>query len=195
MDQEHWSDRYRNGKTGWDIGYVSTPLKEYADTLENKDIRILVPGAGNGYEVEYLHELGFSRVYLLDIAGEPLENFIERVPDFPKDHLIQSDFFDHREATYDLILEQTFFCALPPDRRPDYGRHMHDLLSESGLLAGLWFNFPLDPHGGPPYGGDEREYMSYLLPWFELRQWGLADNSIPPRRGREFFGIFQKKQG
>ncbi len=193
MNQEHWSDRYRKGNTGWDIGYVSTPIKEFADSLEDKDIRILVPGAGNGYEVEYLHQMGFSRVYVLDIAPEPLENLMERVPEFPEDRLIRSDFFDYGAATYDLIIEQTFFCALPPERRPDYARHMHELLAESGLLAGLWFNFPLDLHGGPPYGGDEQEYMSYLLPWFEVRQWGIALNSIPPRLGREYFGLFQKK--
>ena len=35
-----WSLRYKEERTGWDIGYPSTPLKEYIDQLE-KVLRIL----------------------------------------------------------------------------------------------------------------------------------------------------------
>ena len=52
--KNYWTNRYSKAKTGWDIGYPSTPLKTYFDQLENKDLRILIPGAGNAYEAEYL---------------------------------------------------------------------------------------------------------------------------------------------
>ncbi|NNK12536.1 MAG: SAM-dependent methyltransferase, partial [Flavobacteriaceae bacterium] len=64
--REFWDQRYLNRKMGWDIGEVSSPLKAYIDQLSSKDIRILVPGAGNGYEVAYLYENGFKDVYALD---------------------------------------------------------------------------------------------------------------------------------
>jgi methyl halide transferase len=62
MDNNYWNTRYLEEQTGWDIGYPSTPLKEYIDQLTNKSIRILIPGCGNGYEGEYLHQNGFTNV-------------------------------------------------------------------------------------------------------------------------------------
>ena len=113
LTKDFWNNRYKNKETGWDIGYASTPLKNYIDQLENKEIRILIPGCGNAYEAEYLHLKGFNNVFLLDIAPMALQQFSERVPDFPKKHLIQENFFEH-QGNYNLILEQTFFCAIKP---------------------------------------------------------------------------------
>lgn len=49
LDAHYWNERYQNSATGWDIGAVSTPLKEYIDQLDSKEIRILIPGCGNAY--------------------------------------------------------------------------------------------------------------------------------------------------
>jgi hypothetical protein len=54
FDKSYWEEKFIKNETGWDIGYVSTPLKEYFDQLTNKDLKILIPGSGNGYEAEYL---------------------------------------------------------------------------------------------------------------------------------------------
>ena len=59
MNDDFWSARYQQGNTGWDIGEISTPLKEYIDQLENMELKILIPGAGNSYEAEYLFNSGF----------------------------------------------------------------------------------------------------------------------------------------
>lgn len=88
-----WSERYKTGNTGWDIGEVSRPLKEYIDQLENKEMEILIPGAGNAWEAEYLFKKGFTNAFIADIAREPLNNFAVRTPGFPKDQLLHSDFF------------------------------------------------------------------------------------------------------
>ncbi|MBT8296703.1 MAG: methyltransferase domain-containing protein, partial [Maribacter sp.] len=112
LNKKFWDDKYANNKLGWDIGYISTPLKTYIDQLNTKNLKILIPGAGNGYEVEYLFNSGFSDVYVIDIAKQPLDNLKKRIPDFPEDHLLHINFFDLQESNFDLILEQTFFCAL-----------------------------------------------------------------------------------
>ena len=54
FDTTFWEAKYTHKLTRWDIGYISTPLKLYFDQLTNKNISILIPGAGNGYEAEYL---------------------------------------------------------------------------------------------------------------------------------------------
>ena len=94
LDESFWSERYKSGEIGWDIGYVSTPLKEYIDQLSNKDLKILIPGGGNSYEAEYLFNKGFQNVFVIDISKIPLENLLKRVPSFPKENLLHMDFYD-----------------------------------------------------------------------------------------------------
>ncbi len=122
-EEQYWSQRYLDNSTGWDIGYASTPLVEYIDQRKDKNIRILIPGAGNAYEAEYLFQQGFSNVFVLDIAELPLKALKKRVPDFPIAQLLNEDFFEH-EGTYDLILEQTFFCSFEPtkENRSSYAK-------------------------------------------------------------------------
>ena len=78
LDSNSWNDRYLGNNTGWDVGYITTPLKDYFDQLVDKNISILIPGCGNSYEAEYLFNLGFSNVYVLDFSKKALENFKTR---------------------------------------------------------------------------------------------------------------------
>lgn len=192
----YWTNRYKEQNTGWDIGYASTPLKEYIDQLTNKSISILIPGAGNAYEAEYLIEQGFPNVYVMDISKIPLNNFIERNPDFPKAQLIEADFFQHK-GQYDLILEQTFFCSFEPTKinRQYYAKKMHELLKPSGKLVGVWFDFLLIKGNMDkrPFGGSKEEYLEYLKPYFEMSVFEKCYNSIKPRENTELFGILKKK--
>ncbi|NER09077.1 thiopurine S-methyltransferase [Muriicola jejuensis] len=190
--KEYWDERYRNRKMGWDIGEVSRPLKEFIDQLPSTELQILVPGAGNGYEVSYLYEKGVSHVYGLDISEVPLANFRKANPNFPEEQLLLSDFFSLEGMKFDLILEQTFFCALEPNLREKYAQKMQSLLRDDGILAGLLFDFPLE-EGGPPYGGNREDYRNLFSRYFSIRKLEKAYNSIPPRQGSELFFIFEKK--
>lgn len=187
----NWEQRYQEGNTGWDIGYPSTPLKEYFDQIKDKTIKILIPGAGNAYEAEYLCKQGFINVFILDIAPSPLKKFAERNPDFPKENLIEGDFFKH-EGEYDLIMEQTFFCAITPDLRKAYAEKINQLLKPKGRLMGLLWSVELNKDH-PPYGGNKEEYHEYFDTYFDYLYFEEAQNSIPPRKGRELFLLAQKK--
>jgi len=191
LDKDFWENKYLDDKTGWDIGYISTPIKEYINQLKDKDLKILIPGCGNSYEGEYLHKLDFTNVWLCDLAPSSFKNFLERVPDFPKEHLITGDFFALSDQ-FDLIIEQTFFCALDPKLRPAHAKKMHELLGEKGKLVGLLFDAPLNKDH-PPFGGNKEEYLNYFEPYFRIRTMETAYNSIAPRNGRELFIILEKK--
>jgi thiopurine S-methyltransferase len=194
-EQDYWTNRYLAEQTGWDIGYPSTPIKEYVDQLTDKALAILIPGAGNGYEAEYLWKQGFSNVHILDISEIPLAQFKNRNPDFPDAQIHQSDFFDH-EGQYDLIIEQTFFCSmLPTDaNRSGYAKHMAELLKSNGKLVGVWFEIPLSTTTEKrPFGGNKKLYLNYLSPYFKTITFEPCYNSIPPRQGNELFGIFENK--
>lgn len=193
LNKEYWQQRYLNHQTGWDLGGVSPPIAAYADQLEQKDLKILLPGAGRGYEAEYLYLKGFKDLTVVDIAPYPLERLRERLPaEFAPSRLIEMDFFQFRKGPFDLVLEHTFFCALPPGLRPGYAEKMASLLKPGGKLAGLLFDFPL-ADDGPPFGGSREEYLRLFQPYFEIRTLEESRNSIPPRAGRELFFIFEKK--
>lgn len=191
LNKEYWESRYKENEVGWDTGAITTPLKEYIDQLENKDTKILIPGAGNGYEFEYLISKGFRNVYVLDIAQQPLENIARRVENTFSKNLIEQDFFEHQEQ-YDLILEQTFFCALDPKLREKYVEKAHSLLFEHGKLVGLLFQFPLT-QSGPPFGGSKQEYVKLFSNFFTIKTLEDCYNSIKPRMNNEVFINFIKK--
>ncbi len=188
--ESFWNDKYITGDTGWDIGYISPPIKEYIDQLQDKNLKILIPGGGNSYEAEYLFKNGFTNLYVIDIAAIPLQNLAERIPSFPKENLLHADFFE-LQGRFDLILEQTFFCALNPSLREAYVLKMHQLLKPEGKLVGLLFNIPLN-NDKPPFGGSKEEYVALFEEKFKIETMETAYNSIPQRKGNELF--FQLKK-
>lgn len=191
LNKDYWENRYTTDEIGWDVGQITTPLKEYIDQVTDKAVKILIPGAGNGYEVDYLIERGFTNVFVIDLAEIPLQHIKKRNPDFPSEHLIQGDFFKLND-TFDLILEQTFFCALHPELREKYVQKMHSLLKPNGKIAGLLFDFPLT-EVGPPFGGSKTEYETLFSNQFHIKTLEKAYNSIKPRADRELFFIFNTK--
>lgn len=190
LSKEYWSSRYNEKDMPWDAGTVTLPIKEYVDQLKNKRLKILIPGVGAGHELIYLYENGFKNVYGLDLSEEPLRLFQKNNPQFPKNQLIVSDFFEHKD-TYDLILEQTFFCALSPNLRSKYVDKMFELLEENGTLAGVLFDFPLTTQG-PPFGGSRDEYEKLFTVKFKSNTLEKCYNSIKPRKDKELFIIMKK---
>lgn len=185
FDEAYWSGKYRQNTIGWDAGRITTPLKTYIDQLSDKDLRILIPGCGNGHEVRYLYDQGFTNVKVVDISHEPLKNLRPLCPDWDDNRFIVGDFFSHA-GVYDLVIEQTFFCALPPQYRQTYANKMYELLVPGGKLVGVLFNIELGVTN-PPFGGDKAEYRGYFDSLFDFRVFDLCYNSIKPRSGTELF--------
>jgi methyl halide transferase len=191
LNKEYWEKRYEDNDAPWDVGSITTPIKDYFDQLTSKKIKILIPGAGNSYEFEYLIHHGFKNTYVLDFAKNPLLNIKNRLGIIIKDNLIEADFFEH-ENQYDLIVEQTFFCALEPNLRKRYVQKMASLLKPNGKIIGLLFQFPLT-EVGPPFGGSKEEYLALFENYFFINRIETSYNSIKPRKGNELFFIFTKK--
>jgi SAM-dependent methyltransferase len=189
LDGDYWDTQYQHNTTGWDLGQVSPPLKSFVDRLSNKNSTILIPGCGNTYEAEYLLEQGFTNVTVIDIAPTLVAALQAKFGDNPNIKVICGDFFEH-QGKYDLILEQTFFCALPPSLRQKYVWKMHQLLADEGIFAGLLFNRNFE--AGPPFGGNKEEYENLFQKAFHFQQLAVASNSIAPRAGSELFIEFKK---
>ena len=190
-DQTFWEHRYINHQTGWDLGEVSPPLKGFAESLHDKSISILIPGCGNAYEAAYLLEQGFTDITILDIAEQPLKAVKELLGDRKELKLVHANFFDFT-GQFDLILEQTFLCALDPSDRAAYMHKMQQLLKPSGILAGVLFNVEYEKQG-PPFGGTEKEYRQHMKPYLNIIKMEPCENSIQPRMNTELFFMARPK--
>ena len=182
INKDYWNNRYLNQETGWDLGEPSPPLKEVIDELENKSAAILIPGCGNAHEVDYLLGQGFKNIIVIDIAPKLVETLELKYKENAEVNIICGDFFEH-EGLYDVILEQTFFCAIDPKLRPEYVSKMHLLLKPKGMLKGVLFNRTFEKEG-PPFGGNIDEYQVLFEKDFKVN-FKAPVASIPGREGFE----------
>lgn len=191
LNKNNWNSRYETKETGWDIGFVSPALKEYIDQILDLNIKILIPGCGNAYEAEYLFKKGFKNIFIVDYSEIAISNLIKRIPDFPIFNTICDDFFNI-SGQYDLILEQTFFCAIDPTLRDNYAKKASSLLKNDGKLVGLFFSLPMfSDH--PPFGGSKEEYVKCFSQLFLIIKMERCYNSIKSRTNKELFFILQNK--
>ena len=86
---------------------------------------------------------------------------------------------------FDLIVEQTFFCAIDPSLRKKYFEKMYSLLKPKGKIVGLLFDTEFEV--SPPFGGTKSEYENYFKNLFKINVFEKCYNSIKPREGKELF--------
>lgn len=193
LGKDYWNNQYLANQTGWDLGEVSPPLKAYIDQLTNKNIKILIPGCGNTYEADYLVEKGFTDITLIDIAPALVDKLKNKYSSLPQVKVILGDFFELSGA-YDLVLEQTFFCAIEPSLRSAYVKKMFEILAPGGVLAGVLFDREFD-QPGPPFGGCKCQYEPMFSSFFDFLHFEPCRNSADPRQGTELFIELRRKQG
>ncbi len=190
FDKKYWNKLFNDNRIGWDIGYVSPSIAEYFNQVENKEAKILVPGAGNAYEVEFLYENGFKNIFMLDFSEEAVKSFKKRYSKLPDNQIITQNFFEF-EGKFDYIIEQTFFTSFHPSKRTIFAEKIHSLLSENGKYIGLFFNHEFGKNY-PPFGALIETYKQLFDKYFHFKTFETAYNSIKPRKNRELFFIFEK---
>lgn len=164
MDETHpshpdfWNTRYRSDKIPWDFGGVPAALQEYLRRKPKGSNpaarnRVLIPGCGSGYEIKAFAEAGYD-VTAIDLATAAVDRARKTAGPGLSKHIITGDFFKHdfAAASFDLIYERTFVCALLPDRRPAYRDRVASLLKYRGTLLGYFYYKPPVLEEGPPFG-------------------------------------------
>jgi hypothetical protein len=157
---------------------------------------VLVPGGGRGHDAILFAQHHYA-VDLVDFAPEALDAALrEAARQKITVHAYCRDFFDlpavgYHQSAYDLLLEYTFFCAIDPGLRPRYSEAAAAMLKPGGLLAGLFFPLESDKPS-PPFLVSEEEVRSLFQKDFDIRIEHPVQ-SVKPRMGREFLGLFRKK--
>ncbi len=191
LDQIFWDELWKSRSTGWDIGHASPPIAAYMAQYPNKNANILIPGCGNAHEAKYLAENGFANITLLDIAPTAVELLQNTFAGMPQVKVVCGDFFQH-QGHYDLLIEQTFFCAISPSHRRAYAQKAASMLNAGGKIIGVLFDKIFEAQG-PPFGGYAFEYQSVFQPYFSIKKMERCYNSIPQRANVEVFIVFVKK--
>lgn len=187
-DVAAWRQHWQEGNTPWNLGQ---PAPELVTVLRRwRPVgRALVPGCGHGHEVSLLQDLGWDAVGL-DVAPEALAAARQRDPGPQwccRDVLNPPLTW---QVTFDLVLEHTCFCALPPRCRPTYGQAVTNLLQPGGDFLGLfWCHSRPD---GPPFGSTPQELKICFGRTLRLITLRRAQHSVKERCGEEWLGHWQK---
>lgn len=168
-----WSALWKADLTLWDQGKPTEAMlyevnKAFDGGRVPPQATVFIPGCGSGYDVHALARKGFA-VTGLDVAPEAIAKATSVCSDTEyMASLICADFFTHPLPTFDLVFDYTFFCALPPSLRSQWGARTAALLKPGGRL--LTLAYPLAPEEmasnadapGPPFPVSLTQYRLAL---------------------------------
>ena len=186
---EFWDTRYGTGVTPWDAGGVPLQLVHWLKTAVPR--KVLIPGCGTGYEVRVFAAHGHE-VTAIEFSDAAIEA-AKRELGLLADRLKKADFFSFATASFDLVYERAFLCALPRRIWPQWAARVADLIHPSGELAGFFY-FD-DNERGPPFGIAATRLAELLSPAFELTQ-DLAipeEQSLPVFKGKERWQVWTRR--
>jgi hypothetical protein len=182
--------RYRGGVTPWDAGGVPPALEAWLRN-RSKTLRVLVPGAGTGYEVKLFAGLGHEvlAIDFSDAAIEAARRELGRLAD----RVRKVDFFDLPEKHFDLVYERAFLCALPRSTWARWADRLAELVRPGGELAGFFY-FD-DNVKGPPFGISSSELAGFLTRNFVSTDDRAipAPESLPVFKGKERWQVWQRR--
>ena len=195
-DYKFWDQCYKDNNIGWDLGRVTPVFKKWSDNLKKKS-KILVPGAGNGYDPLYFSNSGHD-VTAVDFSNTAVKHMKKRAKKNKVSlNIIEYNYFNllnlYRNE-FDYIIEYTFFCAIDPLNRSKYIDVSHKLLKDNGTLIGLFL--PLNKQtsdGGPPFAVREKEIEAIFSKKFDMIDSCYHSLSIEARKANEKYYEFKKK--
>ena len=191
---QKWEADYQRGTDGWDLGGPTPIFKRLAASARFKPGRMIVLGAGRGYDAREFSCHGFevTAVDFSPYAAAQMQQLAEA--EAPID-ILQQDIFTlphHFDHSFDYVLEYTCFCAIDPKRRAEYADLVTRLLKPGGMYIDL--AFPLDQRqSGPPFAVSASEILAlFLNRGFKLVSREKREESVKPRQHAEELFVFQK---
>jgi SAM-dependent methyltransferase len=177
-----WDQRYASGETPWTLQAIPAALRTFVRRTQTRGT-VLIPGCGTDHAVlQFFRTAGFE-VTAIDFSTVAVAQIKKALGNFDG-KTIHGDFFTFDfQSRFDLIYERTFLCALPPQKWPQYAKHIAQLLRPGGKLVGIFF-YGKEPEP-PPYPLSEARAAEIFGKCFRLiRDVKIAD-SVAMFAGRE----------
>jgi len=186
--------------------------------LANPDLplagaRVLIPGAGRGYDAATFVRAGAATAVALDVvpaAADAAAAWLAAHGLPGRTHAVCADFFSLpaigvAAPPFDGGYDYTFFCAIPPSWRPAWGEAWGRAIKAGGWLVTL--QFPLSPpddpgRQGPPWPVTGDAYEEALTPaGFVLKRREkvpeghsfVSADGAHSRNGREWVAVWVKE--
>jgi SAM-dependent methyltransferase len=200
----NWQQEYENGHTPWDKNAPAPALIDFLQERGPLHGRVLVPGCGTGSDLVPLAEAGAGQVVGLDIAPLAVEAARKRFAGLGLTNASAelADLFNDcarppLAGAFDAVWEHTCYCAIPPERRPDYVAAVAAALKPGGLLLGVFFLNPWDPDEdqdqGPPFRSTEESLDASFGGAFELPESWRPARCYPGRENREIMRLMRRR--
>lgn len=192
---QFWDRLYHSGRFRWDLGGPTPVFRRLAESGRIETGTMLVLGAGRGHDARLFARHGFQ-VTAVDFSVAAVEAMRQLNDVEHPVEIVQADFFSlpkEWNGCFDVVLDYTSFCAIVPERRPEYADLVHRLLKPGGLFVILAFPIGTRP-GGPPYVvNPDAIALMFAKRDFALRHREEPFDSVPDRKGYEELLVLQKE--
>ncbi|KAG8835727.1 hypothetical protein FRC17_001518 [Serendipita sp. 399] len=211
FEEQGWEKAWQINVRPWDkLGAAQPPLQSLLQSDEQdwpRAGRALVPGCGKGYDAIFIASTLGLDTLAIDISTTAVKAANDllastRHLSSGKVAFQEADFFTlsvGEEPVFDLIYDYTrvytgdrFFVAIPPARRPEWGRRMNELIKSGGFLITLIY--PINPprEDGPPFFIDKSHYIEVLGDGWEKVIERVPEDSIDSHVGLEYLIVWKK---
>lgn len=190
----YWVNVYKTeGQPGWDLQAPAPAFIDMLPRLKMPKSRVLVLGCGEGHDAALFAEAGHV-VTAVDFSAEGIKRGQEKYKHLSNLHFFQENIFNLPQEwnhSFDLVVEHTCFCAIPPNQRKNLVKIWRRMLHEEGQIMAVFFS--MLKRAGPPYGSSEAELRALMIKEFQFLFWGRWRKSVTSRQGKELFILAKKK--
>jgi SAM-dependent methyltransferase len=193
-----WEELWSKDIYPWDRGQAHQDLVDLVESgLLDTTIqggRALVPGCGKGHDVYLFAGRGAQEAVGLDISATATgicqqEATLRGVANAT---FVAGDFFTAELGeAFSVVYDYTFFCAIDPALRADWGKRMQQLVKPGGVLVCLVFPLDETRTTGPPYPVTMDAYTQ-VLQGFQLELDQPCTHSFADRVGHERLTIWRR---
>jgi SAM-dependent methyltransferase len=196
---EYWESLYKDKKDSWDLGKESPILLEFFKHPScPKTGRVLVPGAGRGYDAAAWADRGHETL-AVDFSSTAFATLSGLAEKHRKLSVLNIDLFELTPKStdpFDIIYEYCCFNAIHPGRRDEYFEVWDKMLTPNGIVIAAFY--PLiksTSQDGPPHPTSEGELMARLDGVFDVQEKIIPKKSSKERAGKEEIWILRKPKG
>ncbi|EIM88233.1 S-adenosyl-L-methionine-dependent methyltransferase [Stereum hirsutum FP-91666 SS1] len=201
-----WEEAWRRGITPWEnFDGAQPPLRDLIVSARvpfKSPGRALVPGCGRGLDAIYIaSSLGVDTLGIdispsaVAAAKAQLSRHPQAIRDPGKVTFEELDFFKltvPEDERFDIVYDYTFFCAIPPSRRKEWGQQITALTTPDAYLVTLLYPLSVTAEdGGPPYHM-RRDHYKDALPGWKRAIDEQPKASSPGHEGEERLMVWRK---